>query len=276
MTEPTSPQALTAALAEFAVRQVVLVALDFDGVLAPIQIDPATSRPLPEAATAMRRLAGASGVQLAVVSGRPAADLGTLATPPPGTWLVGSHGAETAGIDDDGALHHIPADLRPEQAALLAQVTDALEQIAADYPPAWVEHKPVSAVLHTRELAGRDPAAAEQALAAAAAGPGQSPGTHPQSGHQVLEIPVLAATKGEALTRLRDRLGADYGRSPSDIAVLYAGDDVTDETALATLDPGDVGIKVGTAPTVATVRVADPAAMARALHQLADLRQGPG
>jgi len=50
-----------------------LIALDFDGTLAPIVPDPADARPLPAALAALRRLAPLAGT-LAVITGRPAAD----------------------------------------------------------------------------------------------------------------------------------------------------------------------------------------------------------
>ena len=37
--------------------------------------------------------------------------------------------------------------------------------------------------------------------------------------------------------------------------MLFAGDDVTDEDALASLDAGDVGVRVGAGDTAASVRV---------------------
>ena len=61
---------------------------------------------------------------------------------------------------------------------------------------------------------------------------------------------MLEVSKGAALDRLRERIGAD--------AVLFAGDDVTDETAFARLRPGDVGVKVGEGDTAAEHRVPDP------------------
>ena len=56
-------------------------------------------------------------------------------------------------------------------------------------------------------------------------------------GKDVVEISVLRASKGEALTALRDELGAPV--------VLYAGDDVTDEHAFEALGADDVTVKVG-------------------------------
>src|SRR3712207_9366307 len=60
-------------------------------------------------------------------------------------------------------------------------------------------------------------------LADAAAGPGAAPDLTAKPGKDVLELAVTDADKGAALVRLRGELGAD--------AVLYLGDDVTDEDA---------------------------------------------
>lgn len=257
MTEPVGPE-LAAALRAFAGEPEVLVALDFDGCLAPFVLDPADARPLPEAAEALHTLAGLPGVHLALVSGRPMADLHRLAGPPPGSVLVGSHGAEHGEVDRTGALHVRPVHLTEDQASLLAQVSSAVEELAYLHPGVWIEHKPAAAVVHTRALPQEQ---AEPVLTAAMAGPGSWAGVHPIHGNQVVELAVVDATKGDSLQALR----ADLVGMPA----LYAGDDVTDETALAVLGSGDVGVKVGTAPSVAPYRVADEAAVASLLAGLA-------
>src|SRR5699024_1521202 len=104
----------------------------------------------------------------------------------------------------------------------------------------------------------------EVVTAATLAGPATLPGVHALRGNQVVELAVVPATKGEALTVLR----AELARGADSPPTLYAGDDVTDETALATLSDGDVGIKVGDAPSVAAFRVADPNAVADVLEAL--------
>ena len=80
------------ALAELARVPTLLVALDFDGVLAPIVQDPASSRPLPGSAAAVRALAELPGTTVAMLSGRALHDLREVSGFGPPVRLVGSHG----------------------------------------------------------------------------------------------------------------------------------------------------------------------------------------
>lgn len=239
----------------------VLLALDFDGVLAPLQDDPAASRPLPASSDALDRLVRHPAVVLALVSGRSLADLYALAGPPPGSVLVGSHGAEH-GTVTAGGLEHTPVDLTSAQRERLARLADRLTAIAAEVPGARVEHKPAAVVLHTRTVpATAAPAAARADRRAVALA--EAEGIRPLRGKAVVELAVLRTTKGEAVTALRDRVGADV--------VLFAGDDVTDEHAFEVLGAEDVTIKVGAGKTAARLRVADPEAFADVLGLLTDL-----
>jgi trehalose 6-phosphate phosphatase len=65
------------------------------------------------------------------------------------------------------------------------------------------------------------------------------------------------------VTRLRGELGA--------AAVVYLGDDLTDEDVFGRLGPADVGVKVGEGETRARHRVADPDAALAVLRLLGDL-----
>ncbi len=246
--------ALGAALRALAALPGVLVALDFDGVLAPIVDDAAAARALPGSAAAVAALAGAPGVHVALVSGRSLASLRAAAQPPAGVVLVASHGAEVEGTDvelDDAAL------------ALLATAVADVEAVVAAHPGTAAELKPAGVVLHTRRAA---PDVAERAARAVLAGPAARPGVHAMTGKALVELAVVEVSKGEAVAGLRRRLDVD--------AVLFAGDDVTDETALRTLRRGhDVGVKVGPGESAAEHRVADPEAFAVVLGALADLRR---
>ncbi len=230
---------LRARLTEWLRRRPLLVALDFDGVLAPIVEQPEDARALPGTDELLERIAAMGGVHVALVSGRALSSLRTVAQVADGSRLVlvGSHGAEVDGTDvqlDDGARD------------ALAAVHEAFLALAADQPGVHVETKPAGVVLHTRRAA-RDVAAqvTEAALAAA-----DRPGWHVTQGKEVVEVSVIETGKGVALERLRTELGV--------VGVLYVGDDVTDENAFAVLGPDDVGVKVGDGDTRAAWRVADP------------------
>jgi trehalose-phosphatase len=253
--EPALPTELLEALRSLASRRPVLLAFDFDGALAPIVPRPEDARPLPGALEAVQRLSRADGVVTALVSGRSRHDLAEVSGAQPSTHLllVGSHGAE---VDADG-----PAGLDDAARARLADVTAVLEDVARHHRGAHLECKPASVVLHTRLIEDRG-AAARAAADALTALEGR-PGVHVTPGKEVVEAAVVKTGKGAALQRLRQAYSVD--------AVLYVGDDVTDEDAFAVLGPGDVGVKVGEGDTLARYRVADPSAVRDLLRLLAAL-----
>lgn len=259
--------ALRDALASFAASGVVVVALDFDGTLAHLADDPQAVAPVPRVDAALRALAADDGTVLALVSGRPARELARLATPPAGTSLVGSHGAETGHVAEPGVIVLDDAVLSDDERALHARLAATLSAIAAGREGVWVERKPVGLVLHTR-LAEDDDArtATEHALS----GPAGRDDVHTIRGKDVVEISVRAVDKGEALSRLRSAVSEEAREK---VPVLYAGDDVTDERAFAALRPGDVAIKVGPGETLATFRVPDPDALRAVLEDLVVLRR---
>lgn len=251
---------LRRAVATFAARPRVLVALDFDGTLAPFVLDPMAARAVPGGLEALRAAAGLEGVHVAVVSGR---DLATLAAltgiaAHEEVTLIGSHGSETS-MDEDTSLNPAPvADLLDAEAtARLTVVSDELEAIRSRYPAVRLEHKPSAVVLHTR---GVDPSVSRAATTAALEVAERHAGVHVMPGKNVVELTVLEASKGTAVVRLARASGTD--------ATLYVGDDVTDELAFAALSPGsgDLTVKVGDGQTAATYRVPDPASVVELLE----------
>lgn len=258
---------LRIAVTAFAARPRVLVAVDFDGTLAPFVTDPLQARALPGGVEALRAAAALDGVTVAVVSGR---DLATLAAltgvgPGDGIRLVGSHGAQVsssgqAGLEraGDGSF------LDDAAAARLAILRDELEAIRSCYPTVRLEFKPSAVVLHTR---GVEPSVAAAATRAAYGVGGRHTGVHVMPGKEIVELTVFEADKGSALL--------DLARASSSDATLYVGDDVTDERAFAALDPlsGDLTIKVGDGETVATQRVPSPEAVVELIKLFVDSRR---
>lgn len=231
----------------------LLVALDFDGVLAPIVEVPSAARPLPAATTAITTLATLPHTTVALVSGRGLADLAAVSGFGHPIRLIGSHGGE---FDDGGA------GLNDQQRALKDELTQELAGLVDGVAGVLLEDKPAGIAVHVRNA---EPGVGAQVLDAVRAGPGSWPGVDATAGKAVLDLAVVHVSKGAALDVLREQLDVD--------AVLFVGDDVTDETAFTRLRPGDVGIKVGDGPTAATHRVATPEAVAELLKELYETRR---
>jgi trehalose 6-phosphate phosphatase len=243
------PADLIAALDTVAATPRLLVTSDFDGTLSPIVNNPADARALPAGSAALLALADLPDTSVALVSGRALEVLRELSGMPASVHLVGSHGAEF----DTGFTQTVDG-------ALLAQIVDSLTEIASRYPNAAVETKPASVALHVRNASDAD---GEAALAAARTA-GAQWAAEATEGKAVLEFAVITTNKGSAIDVLRERDRAT--------AVVFLGDDVTDEKAFARLRDGDVGVKVGPGPSAAQYRINSPEDVAEALAYLAGRR----
>ncbi|OBH01347.1 trehalose-phosphatase [Mycobacterium sp. E136] len=247
------PADLQRALTAAAATPRLLITSDFDGTLAPIVSNPADARPLVEAADALVALADLPDTATALISGRALDVLRKLSGMPVSVHLVGSHGAEF----DSGFAHEVDD-------ALLQRITAELDEIANGKPGVTVETKPASVALHVRNAsAGDGEAALTEARDASTNWDAQL-----TEGKAVLEFAVIQTDKGEAIDILRSQENAT--------AVVFFGDDVTDEKAFRRLSGDDVGVKVGPGETLATYRVETPEDVATALKYLFDARCNPG
>jgi trehalose 6-phosphate phosphatase len=193
-----------------------LVALDFDGTLAPISPHPDDARPLADAHQILCDVR-ATGATLAVVTGRTVASLLRVSSfgAVPGIVIYGTHGAERW---HEGELR-TPA-IPPGLHELRLSLPGLLTSIAHD-PDLWIEDKGLSLVIHARLTA--EPERVLEMLrapvdkVAAAAGLGVRPGK------EVLEICIPGIDKGTAIHELL---------SDDTAAALYAGDDLGDLPAI--------------------------------------------
>lgn len=261
MTQPQTDW--RSALPRIAHTERLLVALDFDGTLAPLQDDPMTSRALPEAAEAVRRLADLPDTIVAYVSGRSLPHLRIIAEHDDASrvWLAGSHGVEYWRPADA----EVTADDEPDdthERELLERLTAEAKELVDGIEGAWIEDKSVGFAVHTR-LTPRDMADGVQGVIDALVAR-EAPGWRRRAGHDLVEYTWRHEGKDAAVARLRQQTRAT--------AVLFAGDDVTDEDALASLEPAYLGVRVGPGETSASVRVQDAREFADLLAELADLR----
>jgi trehalose 6-phosphate phosphatase len=252
--EPPALDELDRALEVIAQVPVLLVATDYDGTLAEIVDDPSHAAPVRESIVALRALATLGSTHATVISGRSLADLAALSSLDGQVMLVGSHGSE---FDQD-----FVRSLTRQQVKLRQQVLDEMHRIAARDPRFRIEPKPASVAFHYRNVAE---AVAKPAVAELLAGAAAWADVRIKAGKKVLELTVVETSKGEAIDSLRHRVGAT--------AVVYFGDDVTDEDAFLRLHGPDVSVKVGQGETAARYRISDPTDVARRLARLAGLRE---
>ncbi|CAL4859947.1 trehalose-phosphatase [Microbacterium sp. MM2322] len=237
--------------------QRLLVALDFDGTLSPLVDDPMSARMAPAARDAVDALLAAPATVVAFVSGRSLRDLRVIAEHVDGSpiLLAGSHGAEYLIPDApaDDALDPADTDLRDRLRA------DA-EKLAEAAPGAWIEPKTFGFGVHLRTVS--DPAAADRLRESVdALMAGAAPHWRRRQGHDIVEYAFTDAGKDAAVAHLRDVVGAT--------AVIFAGDDVTDEDAIRSLGTEDLGIRVGAGETAASVRVGNIEELAAVLSTVA-------
>lgn len=238
----------------------LLVALDFDGTLAPLVDEPMSARMTTEARAAVRTLAALPDTDVAFVSGRSLHHLREIAEHDDESpvLLAGSHGAEYW-VPQTGA----ETEADPEAVRLRDRLRERAEEIVADAEGVWIERKTFGFAVHSR-LAADPTAAASVRERVDALMRAEAPQWRRREGHDIVEYASRSEGKDAALARLRAVTGAT--------AVVFAGDDVTDEDALRSLGPDDLGIRVGPGETSASVRVADIGELAAFLLSLADRR----
>jgi trehalose 6-phosphate phosphatase len=194
-----------------------MIAVDFDGTLAPIVDDPDHAYANPRAVAALGRLGGL-GLTIAVITGRPARTVVRLGrfTSVPGLRnmiVLGQYGVERW----DAATDEFSIPPEPEQIDVLAAEIDEL-LAELDLREARLEHKGRAIGVHTRELA--NPRAAFEALL---------PRLHEvaarhkwaiEPGKNVIEIRAPGTDKGVALRSLVEETKTRQ--------VIFAGDDLGD------------------------------------------------
>jgi trehalose-phosphatase len=188
----------------------LLLAMDFDGTIAPIVSDPNQASIDREAATLLARCSELDSVAVAIISGRDTDDLRSRAGDVR-AFMIGSHGLECVDPDGNPIWHSRHALPQPD--------SDLIERLRVEgFHP---EFKKYSIAVHYRHWQGRGD---EEALSAFVCwARGQS--LDIIEGRKVIEARAPGISKLAALRFLAARVRADR--------VIYAGDDTTDFDSLA-------------------------------------------
>ncbi|GAA2293016.1 trehalose-phosphatase [Streptomyces kunmingensis] len=203
-----------------------VIAVDFDGTLAPIVADPEQARAHPDAVPALAALAPRVA-SVAVITGRPAGVAvrhGGFAGVPGLEHLVvlGHYGAER--WDAVTGTVRAPAP-HPGVAAVRSELPGVLGEFGL-WHDTYVEEKGRAVAVHTRRAG--DPQGAFETLRSPLGALASRHGLVVEPGRMVLELRPPGVDKGVALTEYVREVGAE--------SVLYAGDDLGDLPAFAAVE----------------------------------------
>ncbi len=205
--------------------------LDFDGTLVEIAPTPSSVRAAPYLPDLLERLEARLGGALALVTGRPVADVDHFLAPYRPA-VAGVHGRDLR-LPRSGERFREPVD-----ATALAEARSRLTAAAARFPGTLLEDKGESIALHYRNASPEVGEAARAEARAAAEASGGAVKLLP--GKMVAELVPVGVDKGTAVERLMARVPF-AGRTP-----VFVGDDVTDEAGFLVAGRlGGLGVRIG-------------------------------
>ena len=218
--QPSTADGLAAWQRLLAEPRAALVALDYDGTLAPIVEDPTQAYAHPQAPGVLARLAPLVG-RVAILTGRPAGvavELGGFAGVEglEDLVVIGHYGRERWSAST-GEVSSPPPP--PGLASAAQRLPDVLT--AADTAGAYVEDKGGALAVHVRRLP--DPQAALARLREPLTKLAEDCELALEPGRMVLELRPRGSDKGSALRALAGEVGA--------ATVVFAGDDLGDLAA---------------------------------------------
>ena len=216
VTQPIANDTATDIFVDLDATSIALL-LDVDGTLIDIAPSPNEVHVSSDLQQSLARLLQLTGGALALVSGRPIADLDRLFAP---LMLpaIGGHGAEMRrhGLEVTHWADPLPPDLRRQLAGAATPGSGII-----------VEDKGYSLALHYRNEPQQEPRLRAHIAAGRAAFPGEA--TEVLPGKAMLEVKRPNVNKGDGVRALM-RQAPFAGRMP-----VFIGDDVTDESVFAAL-----------------------------------------
>jgi len=235
-----------------------LLALDYDGTLAPFHPDPMKAFPLPGVIEAIKTLNEASGVSVAIISGRPVYELLALLGYI-GVDLIGCHGFESMNPYGNIVVRS-PSPWQLEGIEIAEIMLSRSDSIA------WIETKTAGIALHTRGMDAAEALAVEDEVFHRWALLASAYDLECRRFNGGVEIRARGRHKGDALKDI-------LLRQPERTLAVYVGDDETDEDAFRVVRDCGVGIRVGglTPETLATEFLQDCLAVKEFLERWVEL-----
>ena len=230
-----------------------LLALDYDGTLAPFRNERSEARMPDELRDLLAALAGCEATRVAIVSGRPIAELEALIDLDPLPELFGVHGWERR-LPDGRRADHAPP---PRAAAVLEAEWQRLGELAEERR----ERKSASIALHVRGLEAAGGAALIAGVEPRWRDLAAQHGLDLRRFDGGIELRCAGRSKGDVLRELLAEL-------PEGAPAAYLGDDETDEDAFRAIAGSGLGLLVAEQPReTAAAHVIAPSAVAALLRE---------
>lgn len=213
---------------------------DVDGTLAAIQSRPESVFIPDNVIDQLQQLSSLCNGALALVSGRPIAQLDALSAPLKAP-AAGVHGAERR--DSQGEFHQITLPVEVEQT-----LREELQHAMAQWPGTQLECKGMAFALHYRQAMQHE----QDVMRLAEQSVKRFPGLALQPGKCVVEIKPQGIDKGAAIRDFMQK-PPFTGRIP-----VFIGDDLTDEKGFLTVNAMQgISVKVGEGASQARYRLDD-------------------
>ena len=206
-----------------------LLLLDYDGTLAPFQIDRFQAVPWPGVREILNQIQTQSETRMVVVTGRPATEIAPLLAldQPVETW--GLHGFER--LYPDGHREREAISVRSQE-----KLAELHAQLHRDSFGGLFEPKPNAAVMHWRGLSADHASLVERRTRALFEPFAGSDGFRMLPFEFGLELRV-GRNKGDAVSALLEEC-------PQCGPAAYLGDDLTDEAAFRAIKPHGLSILI--------------------------------
>lgn len=219
----------------------IALLLDYDGTLAPLANNPCLTVMEPETVIALKQLSRRRNVFLAVISGRGAANVKNKVGLDNITY-AGNHGLEIFYENGKQFHYEVPAEFVNNFTKMVKELQEKVAKRGG-----WVENKFVSLTYHYCDV----PEELHAEFAISATKIIQSYGYVAGLAHLAVEAkPPVHWNKGEAaLLILSEKYGHDWA---SNVKVVFAGDDTTDEDAMKSLKGRGISFRVESLPDIHT------------------------
>lgn len=240
-----------------------LVALDYDGTLRELQVDPVTATPAPELVELLKEMTAIDGSDVWIVSGR-SLDFLREHLGSTGVGIIAEHGRLSlpAGQDEPVSLAVSP------HSGWKKRIRPILESVQSRVMKSHIEEKEQGLAWHYRACEPESAAWQAHELYQHLGEIMADENLEIMRGNKVLEIRPSGVSKAKALQMLIQQRGA----TPD--LMFIAGDDVTDESMFRAF-PDALTVLVGVRPSAAQFRVDSPARFRALLSRLHSVGQTP-